>query len=148
MVKLRYCALKETHHLGYGCLPIFLNLDMMEKYKENNINKDLFYEEQKREKVKAAREEVLRKKKEEAAKKTLEDVSSESKEEKLLEDTPADVKHENDPEVDYNKNARFYKPPGDLGIELDCYKYKRYNIQAEDEFEDLDIFQEDETIEE
>lgn len=48
--------------------------DMMEKYKENNINKDLFYEEQKREKVKAAREEVLRKKQEEAAqKKAVED---------------------------------------------------------------------------
>lgn len=82
---------------------VFMNSqlnDMMEKYKENNINKDLFYEEQKREKVKAAREEVLRKKKEEAAKKTLEDVSSESKEENLLEDTPADVKDENDPEVE------------------------------------------------
>ena len=32
---------------------------MMEKYKENSINKDLFYEEQKREKVKGAREEKL-----------------------------------------------------------------------------------------
>ena len=42
--------------------------DMMEKYKENSINKDIFYEEQKREKVKAAREEVIRKKKEEAEK--------------------------------------------------------------------------------
>ena len=40
--------------------------DMMEKYKENSINKDLFYEDQKREKVKAAREEVIRKKKEAA----------------------------------------------------------------------------------
>ena len=38
--------------------------DMMGKYKENTINKDIFYEEQKREKVKAAREEVIRKKKE------------------------------------------------------------------------------------
>lgn len=47
--------------------------DMMEKYKENTINKDLFYEEQKRERVKAAREEVLRKKKEEMEKKKLED---------------------------------------------------------------------------
>jgi hypothetical protein len=37
---------------------------MMEKYKENNINKDIFYEDQKREKVKAAREEAIRKKKE------------------------------------------------------------------------------------
>ena len=38
--------------------------EMMEKYKENTINKDIFYEEQKRKKVKAAREEALRKKKE------------------------------------------------------------------------------------
>jgi len=38
--------------------------DMMEKYKENTINKDVFYEEQKREKVKTAREEVLKKKRE------------------------------------------------------------------------------------
>lgn len=51
--------------------------DMMEKYKENNINKDMFYEEQKREKVKAAREEVIRKKKEEAAAKKLEILSEE-----------------------------------------------------------------------
>ena len=45
---------------------------MMEKYKENNINKDMFYEEQKRLKIKAAREEVIRKKKEQAAAKKLE----------------------------------------------------------------------------
>ena len=49
--------------------------DMMEKYKENNLNKDMFYEEQKREKIKAARDEVMRKKKEEAASKKLEDLS-------------------------------------------------------------------------
>lgn len=42
--------------------------DMMEKYKENTINKDIFYEEQKRDKVKASREEVLKKKREEAEK--------------------------------------------------------------------------------
>ena len=50
--------------------------DMMGKYKENTINKDVFYEEQKRDKVKAAREEVIRKKKEQAeeeAKQKLED---------------------------------------------------------------------------
>ena len=46
--------------------------DMMEKYKENTINKDMFYEEQKREKIKAAKEEVIRKKKEEAEAKRLE----------------------------------------------------------------------------
>lgn len=59
--------------------------DMMEKYKENNINKDIFYEEQKREKVKAAKEEALRKKKEqmleEAKNKALEDVKEEDVEE-------------------------------------------------------------------
>ena len=49
--------------------------DMMEKYKENNLNKDMFYEEQKREKIKAARDEVMRKKKEEAASKKLEALS-------------------------------------------------------------------------
>ena len=32
--------------------------DMMEKYQENNVNKDIFYEEQKRDKIKAAQEEV------------------------------------------------------------------------------------------
>ena len=63
--------------------------DMMEKYKENTVNKDLFYEEQKREKVKAAREEVLRKKKEkeeeEAAKKKAAEIedTSEPEPEKL-----------------------------------------------------------------
>ena len=34
--------------------------DMMEKYQENNINRDIFYEEEKRDKIKAAQEEVLR----------------------------------------------------------------------------------------
>ena len=50
--------------------------DMMEKYKENTINKDMFYEEQKREKVKEAREEVLRKKREEAEQKRKEEEES------------------------------------------------------------------------
>ena len=38
--------------------------EMMEKYQENNVNRDIFYEEQKREKIKAAQEEALKKKKE------------------------------------------------------------------------------------
>jgi len=46
--------------------------DMMEKYQENNVNKDMFYEEQKRDKVKAAQEEV-RKNKEEQKKKEQEE---------------------------------------------------------------------------
>jgi hypothetical protein len=56
---------------------VFINSqlnDMMEKYKENTINKDLFYEEQKREKVKAAREEVIRKKQEEIAQKKANEI--------------------------------------------------------------------------
>jgi len=32
--------------------------DMMEKYQENNVNRDIFYEDQKRDKIKAAQEEV------------------------------------------------------------------------------------------
>ena len=47
--------------------------DMMEKYQENNVNRDIFYEEQKREKVKAAQEEVRKAKEEELAKKKLEE---------------------------------------------------------------------------
>ena len=47
--------------------------ELMEKYKENNINKDLLYEEQKREKMKAAQEEVLAAKKKEAEEKALKD---------------------------------------------------------------------------
>lgn len=38
--------------------------EMMEKYQENNVNRDIFYEEQKREKIKAAQEEALKKKRE------------------------------------------------------------------------------------
>jgi len=48
--------------------------DMMEKYQENNVNKDIFYEEQKREKVTAAREEVLKNKREDAEKRAKEKV--------------------------------------------------------------------------
>ena len=41
--------------------------DMMEKYQENNVNRDIFYEEQKRDKIKAAQEEfrLAKQKKEE-----------------------------------------------------------------------------------
>ena len=45
--------------------------DMMEKYQENNVNRDMFYEEQKREKIKAAHEEV--RKSEEEKKKLMEE---------------------------------------------------------------------------
>lgn len=50
--------------------------DMMKKYQENNVNRDMFYEEQKRDKIKAAQEEVRKAKEAENAKKqaALEDV--------------------------------------------------------------------------
>ena len=38
--------------------------EMMEKYKENNINRDIFYEEEKRDKIKKAKEEQMQKKRE------------------------------------------------------------------------------------
>lgn len=43
--------------------------DMMEKYQENNVNRDIFYEEQKRDKIKAAQEEVRVAKEKEAREK-------------------------------------------------------------------------------
>ena len=49
--------------------------DMMEKYQENNVNKDIFYEEQKRDKIKAAQEEV-RSAKEKQAKEKREKLES------------------------------------------------------------------------
>ena len=57
--------------------------NMMEKYEENNINRDIFYEEQKRDKVRAAKEEFLKKKREEAAKAAKE---KEEESSKALED--------------------------------------------------------------
>ena len=52
--------------------------DMMDKYQENNVNRDIFYDEQKRDKVKAAREEVLAKKREAAELKEAELKESDS----------------------------------------------------------------------
>ena len=51
--------------------------DLMTKYKENNVNKDIFYEEQKRDKIKAAQEERLRAEKERKAQESLDNVSEE-----------------------------------------------------------------------
>ena len=49
--------------------------ELMQKYKENNVNKDIFYEEQKRDKIKAAQEERLRAEREKKSAESLEDVS-------------------------------------------------------------------------
>ena len=51
--------------------------DMMGKYKENTINKDIFYEEQKREKIKAATSDRLKKEREK--KKTEEELKNQEK---------------------------------------------------------------------
>ena len=77
--------------------------ELMEKYKENNINKDLMYEEQKREKMKAAQEEVLaakKKQKEEEEANKLEDKESTVKEivEEPVEEPVEKEKCDNCPE--------------------------------------------------
>ena len=69
--------------------------DMMEKYEENNVNRDMFYEEQKRDKVKAAREEVLKKKQEEAEEKAKEKAN-------LLEDVEENVEENGEDNVEEN----------------------------------------------
>jgi hypothetical protein len=72
--------------------------DMMEKYKENNISRDIFYEEEKREKIKAAKEEQIKKKREqmEKSKEELnedpEPEETSSKVEEILDKVVDDVK--------------------------------------------------------
>ena len=69
--------------------------DMMEKYKENTINKDVFYEEQKREKVKAVREEALKKKKEKLEnERKLEEEPVKEEEEPVKEEDKEDKEEE------------------------------------------------------
>ena len=65
--------------------------DMMEKYQENNVNRDMFYEEQKRDKIKAAKEEVRKNKEKQAAEKL---------EEKTIADMEPEPEPESEPEVD------------------------------------------------
>jgi hypothetical protein len=77
------CADKiEDEHFGDDQLN-----DLMSTYKENNVNKDIFYEEQKRDKIRSAQEERLRQEKENKAKETLENVSEEPEPE--LEQEPS-----------------------------------------------------------
>ena len=62
--------------------------DMMEKYQENNVNRDMFYEEQKRDKIKASQEEVRKAKEEEQAKKKIENENKDPSEEYPIDDEP------------------------------------------------------------
>ena len=62
-------------------------------------------------------------------------------------------KLEHTPDVDYDKNARFFRPPGDLGIVIDCDEYKSAprnedesdNPFTEEMFGDEDPFAEPDT---
>ena len=63
--------------------------ELMTKYKENNVNKDIFYEEQKRDKIKAAQEERIRAEKEKKAQESLENVSEEPCAEDSVTDEPS-----------------------------------------------------------
>ena len=71
--------------------------DMMEKYQENNVNKDMFYEEQKREKIKAAHEEVRKAKEEEAAKKKKSEEKDASEKKDASEEYPIDEPIKDEP---------------------------------------------------
>ena len=66
--------------------------ELMQKYKENNVNKDIFYEDQKRDKIKSAQEERLKKEKENKEEKEKEDKDSK------VDDEPAPEKIEGEPE--------------------------------------------------
>jgi len=72
--------------------------NMMEKYQENNVNRDIFYEEQKRDKIKAAHEEVRRAKEKEFSEKPskIEDTEGYDVETSADDKLPED--HEPEPE--------------------------------------------------
>ena len=65
--------------------------ELMEKYKENNINKDLLYRNKKEKKMKAAQEEVLAAKKKEAEEKALKDKEVEETVEEIIDVSASDV---------------------------------------------------------
>ena len=69
--------------------------ELMEKYEENNINRDIFYAEEKKERVEAAREEVRQ-----AKLKQLEEEKAKKKAEDLNEDPIVDMEPEPEPELD------------------------------------------------
>jgi len=77
--------------------------DMMEKYQENNVNRDMFYEEQKRDKIKAANEERL---KAEAEKKKENENKDASEEYPIEEDSKGELSIEDmEPEPEPDKES-------------------------------------------
>ena len=83
--------------------------DMMDKYQQNNVNRDIFYEEQKREKVKAAREEAAKKMQEENknAEETIYDLEPSPEPETDLEPEP---ETESSPEPETNLETFVEQP--------------------------------------
>ena len=71
--------------------------ELMQKYKENNVNKDIFYEEQKRDKIKSAQEERLRKEKEQ---KESEPINDEPEPEKTADESDKSILPDPEPEKD------------------------------------------------
>ena len=48
-------------------------------------------------------------------------------------------KIEESKKVNYDRFAKFYRPPGPLGIELDCGQYQTDDLDVEGEFEKDDM---------
>ena len=97
--------------------------DMMEKYQENNINRDIFYEEQKRDKIKAAQEEVRQaklKKEEEDKYKSNQDLEAELEPEaeaeaeaeaELEPESKSEPEPKSKPEPDQEVESKFEESP-------------------------------------
>ncbi len=80
--------------------------DMMEKYQENNVNRDIFYEEQKRDKIKAAQEEVIK-------------VKAEAEKEKQgKKDSTEEYIIEEDPVSEDTKETTVFEEPEEGPVEI------------------------------
>jgi hypothetical protein len=99
--------------------------DMMEQYQANNINRDLFYEEQKRDKIKSAQEEVLKTKAE--AQKELENKD-------VSEEYPID----DDPVAEETKVSETTKVSDDLDESVKVKKGSEVSADIKDSLESDD----------
>ena len=91
--------------------------DMMEKYQENNVSRDMFYEEQKRDKIKAAQEEVL-KNKEKPEEKVIGDMEPEPEpESEVVADTePEPEVADTEPEPEVATEPEVESPPEPVNV--------------------------------
>jgi hypothetical protein len=99
--------------------------DMMEQYQANNINRDMFYEEQKRDKIKAAQGEVLKAKEE--AQKELENKD-------VSEEYPID----DDPVAEETKVSVDTETSGDLDESVEVKKGSEVSADIKDSLESDD----------